>query len=61
MQVFQTAGDPPSFGRIIFASIGSTKNIRNAPSNIAAEKMMTATLPARASAVRGKAGEMDSV
>jgi hypothetical protein len=31
--VFQTAGEPPSEGKSIFATIGSSKNSRNADRN----------------------------
>ena len=39
MQVFHTAGDPPSSGRIILATIGSTMNTSAALVKIALAKM----------------------
>src|SRR5262245_7820059 len=36
--VFQTIGEPPSTGRSILATIGSTRNIRNALRNSVAPK-----------------------
>src|SRR5262245_9728743 len=41
--VFQTIGEPPSTGRSILATIGSTRNIRNALRNSVAPKSGTTT------------------
>src|SRR5205085_1297955 len=38
MQVFHTAGDPPSRGRTILPTIGCTRNSRNALTNSVSEK-----------------------
>ncbi len=48
MAVFQTEGDPPKMGKIIFVNIGSSRKRRHEPRKAVAAKMMTMLVELRA-------------